>query len=66
MPVYDYRCDNCGESFEVFLSLSEAIRDKNKPKCKHCESKKTRRVILAPAQVVFVGDGFYINDKDKK
>ena len=36
MPVYDYVCKDCQESFELVLTLSE--HDKNKIKCPKCGS----------------------------
>jgi putative FmdB family regulatory protein len=41
MPQYDYRCAKCKKEFTVFLSLSE--KEKKKPVCTHCGSKKVRQ-----------------------
>ena len=49
MPVYSYRCESCGASFERTESLSEHA--KTKPVCPHCGSEKT---VWAPAPFVAV------------
>ena len=43
MPVYDYRCDECGSDFVVIESLQE--HETAKPVCPDCSSPKVRRVI---------------------
>jgi len=60
---YDYRCDKCGEVFEVESLIRELGYDTPCPKCK---SLKVHRIITQAPQVQFKGSGFYINDKDKK
>ena len=42
MPRYDYRCQDCGEIFEVKLSYEDF--DKVKPVCPLCASKNTERL----------------------
>src|SRR5512139_3050225 len=41
MPTYDFVCRNCGQQFDIFLSLSEY--GKRKVKCAHCGSTNVRR-----------------------
>ena len=43
MPIYEYRCDECEERFEEFLSLST----KPAPPCPKCGSKKVDPAVLA-------------------
>jgi putative FmdB family regulatory protein len=45
MPIYDYRCKECKETFEVLKSIREAD---NIEQCPHCNSEcnKTHRMIL--------------------
>jgi putative FmdB family regulatory protein len=58
MPTYDYECDNCSHTFELFQSISEPV----KKKCPECGKSKLRRLIGAGAAIVFKGSGFYQTD----
>jgi putative FmdB family regulatory protein len=58
MPTYDYECDACGHSFELFQSMSEPV----KKKCPKCSKPKLRRLIGTGAAIVFKGSGFYQTD----
>ncbi len=58
MPTYDYLCDACGHEFELFQSISEAV----KRKCPECKKPKLRRLFGTGAAVVFKGSGFYQTD----
>jgi putative FmdB family regulatory protein len=58
MPTYDYECDDCGHTFELFQSISEAV----KKKCPDCGKPKLRRLFGTGAAVVFKGSGFYQTD----
>ncbi len=58
MPTYDYECDACGHSFELFQSISEPV----KKKCPECGKPKLRRLFGTGAAVVFKGSGFYQTD----
>ena len=40
MPTYDYQCDNCGHSEEIFCKVSE----REEQRCGEC-SQTTRQVI---------------------
>ncbi len=33
MPMYEYRCSNCGEEFELLRSMSERDEPSECPKC---------------------------------
>jgi len=41
MPIYEYKCKECGEEFEELVSLSNKIS----PPCPDCGSKETERKI---------------------
>lgn len=56
MPIYDYRCDECGHAFSAVQSYSESTIDK----CPNC-GKRPRRLISTPA-IVFKGGGWYKTD----
>ena len=58
MPTYDYECDTCGHEFELFQSISDAV----KRKCPECGKQKLRRLFGTGAAVVFKGSGFYQTD----
>jgi putative FmdB family regulatory protein len=58
MPTYDYECDACGHTFELFQSISEPV----KKKCPDCGKPKLRRLFGIGAAVVFKGSGFYQTD----
>lgn len=56
MPLYEYRCKQCGHTFEKIQSFS-APEEKECPVC-HGE---VERLISAPA-IQFKGAGWYVND----
>lgn len=56
MPLYEYRCKQCGHQFEKIQSFS-APEEKECPVC-HGE---VERLISAPA-IQFKGSGWYVND----
>jgi putative FmdB family regulatory protein len=58
MPTYDYVCDGCGHAFELFQSMTDAV----KKTCPKCKKKKLRRLIGAGGAIVFKGTGFYKTD----
>jgi len=57
MPLYEYRCDKCGQRTEVIQSFSE------KPLriCPHCGERAHRKMLSAPA-IQFKGSGWYVTD----
>lgn len=58
MPTYDYECDACEHTFEVFQTITSAP----KRKCPKCGKMKLRRLFGTGAAVVFKGSGFYQTD----
>lgn len=58
MPTYDYECDACGHTFELFQSISEEPQKK----CPACKKKKLRRLFGTGAAIMFKGSGFYQTD----
>jgi putative FmdB family regulatory protein len=63
MPTYDYMCEPCKISKEIFHEISL----KKRPKCPEC-GKPMKRLISGGAGIIFKGSGFYCNDypKEKK
>ena len=57
MPVYLYRCSNCGVQFEKQQSFS----DQSLIRCPECGKRALKKVYL-PVGIVFKGSGFYATD----
>src|SRR4029079_15825472 len=58
MPTYDYECDACGHTFELFQGINDPVQKK----CPECGKPKLRRLFGTGAAVVFKGSGFYQTD----
>lgn len=56
MPYYEYRCDECDKTFEVFQSMSD---DPIKT-CPDCASGV--RQVFSANSIIFKGSGFYSTD----
>lgn len=56
MPLYEYQCDQCNETFEVMQKFSDAPFSTH-DKC----GGPVRRLISVPA-IQFKGTGWYITD----
>lgn len=62
MPIYEYKCDNCGKIFEVIQKIS----DIKLPRCTSCKTGNVRR-ILSSSGFRLKGSGWYETDfKTKK
>ena len=57
MPIYTYRCENCGVRFERKQSFTEQPLTR----CPEC-NKKALRKVYTPVGIVFKGSGFYSTD----
>jgi putative FmdB family regulatory protein len=57
MPIYTYRCQNCGIQFD----RRQAFDDKPLTRCPECSKEALRKVYL-PVGIVFKGSGFYATD----
>lgn len=57
MPIYTYRCENCGFQFDQFQKFSDGPLTK----CPEC-GKKTLHKVYTPVGIVFKGSGFYATD----
>jgi putative FmdB family regulatory protein len=57
MPVYTYRCENCGVQFEKHQSFN----DEPLKTCPECRKKSLKKVIT-PTKIIFKGSGFYATD----
>jgi putative FmdB family regulatory protein len=60
VPIYEYRCNECGHHFERAQRMSDdPVRE-----CEVCEGR-VERVLFAPA-IHFKGTGFYNTDYGRK
>ncbi len=57
MPTYEYRCNKCGERFDLFQKMSDEPIDT----CPYCKGDVTR-IIGSGMGVIFKGSGFYETD----
>lgn len=57
MPIYVFRCGNCGEKFERLQKLS----DPDPVSCPHCHKRAVHRQMTAPA-FRLAGKGWYETD----
>lgn len=57
MPIYEYRCDQCGHEFEEM----RRITDETLPPCHKCASGATHRLISRSA-FHLKGTGWYVTD----
>lgn len=57
MPIYDYKCSNCGQEFELIQKFS----DKPKTKCPNCEQDTLSKLVSAPS-FRLKGGGWYETD----
>ncbi len=56
MPTYEYRCDACGATYELFQKMSD-------PPLETCEACGAPvRKVLYPVAIHFKGSGFYTTD----
>ena len=58
MPTYDYECDACSHSFELFQGINDPVEKK----CPECGKNKLRRLFGTGGAIVFKGSGFYQTD----
>jgi putative FmdB family regulatory protein len=59
VPIYEYRCDECGVSFEILQKMS----DDPLSTCSECGG--ALRKVLHPVAIHFKGSGFYTTDYGK-
>ena len=57
MPLYTYRCDNCGVQFDQTQKFTDPLLTK----CPEC-GKKSLHKVYTPVGIVFKGSGFYATD----
>lgn len=62
MPTYDYKCENCENTFEFFQSM----KDDPLTLCPECGHSTLKKLVSMPAGLIFKGTGFYLTDYAKK
>jgi putative FmdB family regulatory protein len=45
MPIYDYRCDDCAKTYDIYHKVREVEED---VVCPHCSSTRHTRLLSAP------------------
>ena len=66
MPTYDYRCDTCEHTFELFQSFAEdPLSTCTMEVCNGPGNGTVRKIFSAPG-ISFKGSGFYKNDSRSK
>ena len=46
MPIFDYRCDDCGKFSEILVTLSD-----DQPQCRECGSTNLKKMISKPSSL---------------
>lgn len=60
MPLYEYRCKNCGHQFEKIQSFSAP----DEKECPLCQGPVER--LISASAIQFKGSGWYVNDYASK
>lgn len=56
MPIYEYKCPNCGR-----FELKQSMKDDKLTTCPTC-SAPVQRLIGKNVGIIFKGPGFYVTD----
>ncbi len=59
MPLYEYRCQDCGETVETIQKFSDSPLSE----CEACGGTLER--LISPSAIKFKGSGWYVNDYGK-
>ncbi len=58
MPIYEYKCEECGCRFEV----RHSFRDEPEVECPTDGCNGSVHRIFSPPAIIFKGSGFHVND----
>ena len=64
MPTYDYVCEECGDRFEHFQTMSSPVLTQ-KPGCEKGNCR-VKRMVSGGSGLIFKGSGFYLTDYKNK
>jgi putative FmdB family regulatory protein len=65
MPTYEYRCEKCNQTFEVFQSMKDqayTVCPKESCRLEAWGAGTVKRLFGTGAGLIFKGSGFYITD----
>lgn len=65
MPTYEYQCEKCGKTFELFQSMKDeplAVCPQEVCQQKTWGQGKVKRLLGTGAGLIFKGSGFYCTD----
>jgi putative FmdB family regulatory protein len=60
MPIYEYRCENCGRQFEIIQKFSDSPLET----CTSCQGRLSK--LISPTAFQFKGAGWYVTDYARK
>ncbi len=60
MPTYEYRCADCGHTFDIV----QAFTDDPLTECPECGGRLKK--VFGSVGISFKGSGFYVNDSGSK
>lgn len=60
MPIYEYKCEHCNETFEILQNFS----DEPLSECVNCHQGPVKK-LMSVSSFVLKGAGFYVNDYKK-
>ena len=56
MPIYEYKCEKCGEEFELFRNIT----NNGNPCCKFCDGPVKK--LISRSSFHLKGTGWYVTD----
>lgn len=67
MPIYDYKCNDCSETFsKIYVRREELEHEYDDLKCPTCDSTQITKVMSVVSGFDLKGSGFYKNDYGRK
>lgn len=61
MPIFEYKCNNCGHVFEKIVFTTIVDKHKNTLNCPKCNAANSKKLI-SKSSFKLIGSGFYAND----
>ncbi|MFC2169603.1 zinc ribbon domain-containing protein [Acidobacteriota bacterium] len=49
MPIYEYKCQECGKGTEVFV---QSLHQELNFSCSHCNSKNLQKIFSTPSTII--------------